>query len=59
MTALQRLLIGEGYSLAPYGADNFYGAATKQAVQAYQKREKLAADGIVENDIWSRLLGIK
>lgn len=61
--ALQLLLIGNGYRMTAngktYGADGSFGAATENAVKAYQTANGLQADGIVGKDTWSKLLGIK
>lgn len=56
--ALQILLIGYGFSCGWYGADGDFGGSTKAAVVAFQKANKLEADGIVGNQTWARLLGI-
>ncbi|MGN0995819.1 MAG: peptidoglycan-binding protein [Candidatus Ventricola sp.] len=45
--ALQRRLMGLGYSLAPYGADGKLGAVTRAAVRQFQQRHGLTADGVV------------
>lgn len=46
---LQQDLIDLGYGsyMKPYGADGSFGAATENAVKAFQKANKLAVDGIV------------
>jgi len=46
---LQQDLIDLGYGsyMQPYGADGSFGAATENAVKAFQKANKLAVDGIV------------
>ena len=54
---LQALLKGFGYSLGIWGVDGDFGAATVKAVQQYQKKNKLEADGIVGKATWSKLLG--
>lgn len=56
--ALQILLIGYGFSCGSYGADGDFGGGTKAAVVAFQKANKLDADGIVGDKTWARLLGI-
>lgn len=45
---LQQDLIALGYSkyMQPYGADGSFGAATENAVKAFQKDNKLSVDGI-------------
>jgi flagellum-specific peptidoglycan hydrolase FlgJ len=39
-----------------FAMDGIYGHETARLVNAYQKNNKLAADGIVGNDTWHRLL---
>lgn len=39
-------------------ADGIFGANTKKAVQAYQRSKNLAADGIVGQRTWAKLLGL-
>lgn len=56
--ALQILLIGYGFSCGSYGADGDFGGGTESAVRAFQKANKLDADGIVGDKTWARLLGI-
>lgn len=56
--ALQALLKGLGYSIGIWGVDGDFGAATVKAVQQYQKKKGLEADGIVGKATWSALLGI-
>ena len=56
--ALQRLLIAEGYSFEPYGADAVFGDLTEQAVRSYQTKKGIGADGIVGKNTWPKLLGI-
>ena len=45
---LQQDLIALGYSkyMQPYGADGSFGAATENAVKAFQKDNKLSVDGV-------------
>jgi N-acetyl-anhydromuramyl-L-alanine amidase AmpD len=54
--ALQILLIGNGYSCGKWGADGDFGAATEEAVRAFQKDNGLDVDGIVGIATWSALL---
>ena len=53
---LQSLLISEGYSCGPCGADGDFGKATAQAVRKYQLAKGLDVDGIVGQQTWSSLL---
>jgi len=53
---LQRLLIMLGYSCGSAGVDGDFGNGTLNAVIAYQKANKLSADGIVGKDTWTALL---
>lgn len=57
--AVQALLKGYGYSLGIWGVDGDFGNATVTAVQKFQKKNGLAADGIVGANTWAALLGIK
>ena len=56
--ALQILLIGYGHSCGICGADGDFGAATKEAVVAYQNKNGLSPDGIVGPKTWAKLLGV-
>lgn len=53
---LQSLLISEGYSCGPCGADGDFGQATAQAVRKYQLAKGLDVDGIVGKKTWNSLL---
>lgn len=55
--ALQTLLNGYGYSCGK--ADGIFGSNTEKAVKAFQKAEKLTADGIAGKNTMSALLGVK
>lgn len=57
--ALQILLIGYGYDCGTWGADGDFGSNTDSAVRYYQAFKGISVDGIVGNDTWSHLLGIK
>lgn len=61
--AMQILLIGHGYKMQnngkTYGADGSFGAATDNAVRAFQKAKKLTVDGICGSGTWSKLLGVE
>ena len=56
--SLQGLLIYKGYNCGGYGADGDFGNGTEKSVKAYQKDNKLTADGIVGQKTWSKLLGV-
>ena len=56
--ALQILLIGRGYSCGSYGADGSFGAATDNAVRAFQKVKGLSVDGVCGPMTWNKLLGV-
>lgn len=53
---LQRLLIAQGYSCGPDGADGDFGGNTDAAVRTFQRAENLEVDGIVGHDTWTALL---
>lgn len=53
---LQELLCGKGYDLGTYGADGDFGATTHRRVVAFQVANGLAADGIVGENTWRKLL---
>lgn len=53
--SLQQLLTAKGYSCVD---DGIFGPKTKQAVEQYQKKQGLAADGIVGEKTMSRLWGL-
>lgn len=53
---LQELLMGKGYDLGTYGADGDFGAATRTAVEQFQAVNGLAADGVVGENTWRKLL---
>lgn len=55
--AVQALLKGYGYSLGIWGVDGDFGSATVTAVQKFQKKNGLVADGIVGKATWAKLLG--
>ena len=52
---VQKRLIELGYDLGSYGADGDFGSKTLAAVKAYQKANKLTADGIVGKKTWAAL----
>ncbi len=57
--AAQALLNMRGASCGVYGADGDFGAATEAAALAFQRRNNLEADGIIGNDTWAALLGVR
>lgn len=56
--ALQQLLMANGIKLPKYGADGDFGAETKAGVIEYQRKVKLAADGIAGPNTWKKLLWV-
>ena len=56
--AAQALLNVRGASCGKYGADGDFGLATEAAVLAFQRRNKLDADGIIGQNTWTALLGL-
>ena len=52
--AIQQLLNAQGYEAGT--ADGVFGAATKSAVQAFQRARALEADGAVDGKTWTALL---
>lgn len=54
--SMQLLLIGNGYSCGDAGADGDFGDATKGAVMAFQKRNRLTQDGICGVKTWTKLI---
>lgn len=54
--AVQRLLRGEGYSIA---IDGSYGAKTANAVECFQEDCDLPATGVVDQATMARLLGLE
>lgn len=53
---LQAILMSQGYSCGPCGADGDFGPATAQAVRKYQLAKGLDVDGIVGVQTWNKLL---
>ena len=53
---LQQLLIADGYKMPKYGADADFGIETKNALMAFQKANRLTADGIAGANTWNKLL---
>ena len=60
--AMQILLIGYGYKMQnkgkTYGADGSFGAATENALKAFQKDNDLEDDGVCGPKTWAKLLGV-
>lgn len=58
--ALQRLLHAQGYGLGSINPiDGDFGSMTDTAVRVYQKDNGLTVDGIVGEETWKSLLGVK
>lgn len=55
--AMQALLALRGFSCGRAGADGWFGADTLKALQRFQKKNGLAADGYCGPLTWSALLG--
>ena len=59
--AMQLLLIGYGFKMEnngkTYSADGSFGAATENAVKAFQKAKGLSVDGSCGPKTWAKLLG--
>jgi N-acetyl-anhydromuramyl-L-alanine amidase AmpD len=53
---LQQLLVANGMSLAPYGADGDFGALTEKKVKQFQKDADLVVDGIVGKNTLNALM---
>lgn len=51
----QTMLKKLGYDIGKYGADSVFGNSTKAAVLNFQKKNNLAADGIVGPNTWAEL----
>jgi peptidoglycan hydrolase-like protein with peptidoglycan-binding domain len=50
--------MANGIKLPKYGADADFGAETKAGVIEYQRKVKIAADGIAGPNTWKKLLGV-
>ena len=55
---MQKLLLAAGEQLPKYGADGSFGAETLAAVRSFQRKQKLAVDGICGKNTWGKLLEI-
>ncbi|MFI7874537.1 peptidoglycan-binding protein [Streptomyces salinarius] len=49
---IQALLTYFGYSVGRYGIDGEFGSATRSAVKAFQRHNKIGVDGIVGPNTW-------
>jgi peptidoglycan hydrolase-like protein with peptidoglycan-binding domain len=56
--ALQRFLFEQGYREVGE-IDGWFGPKTEQAVKSFQAERKLAADGIVRQELWDELSGLE
>lgn len=60
--SMQILLMGYGFKMEnngkTYGADGSFGAATENAVKAFQKAKGLSVDGSCGPKTWNKLLGV-
>lgn len=56
--ALQRMLYAMGYELGSKPVDGSFGPKTLAAVKQYQQTQDLAADGVVGEKTWKKLLGV-
>ena len=60
--AMQILLMGYGFKMEnngkTYSADGSFGAATENAVKAFQKAKGLSVDGSCGPKTWNKLLGV-
>ncbi len=55
VTILQQKLILRGYSCGSKGADGIYGNDTVKAVKAFQKANRLTADGVAGPKTWAAM----
>jgi len=53
VTTVQHLLTARGYST---GADGIFGSGTKSRVVSFQRSRGLAADGVVGQNTWGKLI---
>lgn len=53
---LQQILIADGISCGPDGADGDFGGNTNNAVMEYQRKHGLTADGICGKATWEKLM---
>ena len=54
---IQRILISKGFACGPYGADGDYGLNTEKAVKAFQTKNQLTVNGIVDYATIIKLIG--
>ena len=57
ISAIQKLLIANGFDCGPSGADGSFGNATLTAVKAFQKANGIGQDGICGIKTWNKILG--
>ncbi len=53
---IQQALIDKGYKLPKWGVDGDFGKETKAAVNEFQKAIGVKVTGVVDQDIWEKLL---
>ncbi|MGC4117800.1 MAG: peptidoglycan-binding protein [Myxococcales bacterium] len=56
VTQLQQRLQAAGFN--PGSVDGYFGAQTRWSVQAFQRAQGLATDGVVTLETWKRLAGV-
>jgi hypothetical protein len=49
----QTRMIERGWSLAPYGADGYYGDVTANVARQFQAEKGLAVDGLIGTQTWA------
>ena len=54
--ALQKMLIKQGFSVGPDGADGEFGLNTQNGVRNFQRARGLTTDGIVGAETWAALM---
>ena len=56
--AMQGLLVAAGFSCGEKGIDGSFGADTRKALKAFQKKQGLQETGICRQAEWDQLLGV-
>lgn len=56
---MQKLLLANGYSVGPDGADGDFGKNTEKAVKSFQMHHNLTADGVCGPATWKALRAAK